>query len=66
MTSYKEYKLEDTIRRKAKQSLCVHCEKVILYTSCGSCGKPIRKILQGEEIDKPVYVREILCACVGD
>jgi hypothetical protein len=66
MKDYKEYKYDDDERRRLKQGTCVHCDKVTLYTSCGTCGKPIRKILRGEDIDKPIFVKDLLCQCAGD
>jgi hypothetical protein len=63
MTSYKEYKLEDYVRRCKKQSLCLNVKKITLYGVCGECGKRNMKVLLGEDTQKPIVPSEFLCDC---
>ena len=61
--NYKEYKLDDYVRRVKKQSLCIDVEKIALYAVCGLCGKRRMEVLMGEETQKPIVPCEFLCGC---
>ena len=63
MTSYKEYKLEDYVRRCKKQSQCIDVKKITLYGVCGECGRRNMKVLLDEETRKPIIPCEFLCNC---
>lgn len=63
MTSYKEYKLEDYVRRCAKQDRCLDVNKITLYAVCGDCGKRKMRVLEGKETQEPIVPCEFLCGC---